>query len=455
MKMLTVPMKSIVVLPGRGRVAFNRIDEMAESIKKNGFINPILVVENTDPAKPGTYVLVAGERRYRGAVLAGLKEIPVTFRDGLTALQLKIIELEENICRQGLDWAEECELHRQIDELKSETDKTWTKQKTAELVNVSPSYLSQQIDVAKKLRDNPQLREEVRHLPINAAIKVIKQKEEVARVNRLEEAGLLKITTDLRLGSCVDLIKQLPASSVDLLLTDPPYGIDRLEALRANKGNESMSGYALMSEHHNQDIDSVLGLLRELAPELVRVLKPGAHWYMFCGYSHVGEFLNALKPLEFQPPLLVWKREKPTSPGYGYNYLNQIETIIYGHNPPRSKRLAKNMYNVLEYPDIPRTLRMYPTEKPQSLLSELILQSTNRGDTVLDLFAGSASTLKAARALGRKSIGFEINEDSWKRAQLALSGATVNPEPSLLPDEDPEALALDSKFSTFKKGTKK
>lgn len=451
MKMLTVPLASIVVKPDRGRKVFSRIDEMAESIKKNGFIHPILVVPNSDPAKPNTYSLVAGERRYRGAVLAGLKEIPVTFREDLNEMELKVLELEENICRVALDWPEEAELHRQIDEFKSELDPSWQQKKTAELVGVSPSHLSLQIAVAKKLRDDPELRDEVKHLPINAAMKVIKQKEEVARVNRLEASGQLKITTDLRLGSCVELIRTLPASSVDLLVTDPPYGVERLEALRENVG-ERMSGHGLMSETHNMSIDEVLAMLRALAPELVRVLKPGAHWYMFCGYEYVGDFVKALKPLEFQPPVLVWDREKPTTPGYGYNYLNRIETIIYGFNPPRSKRLAKNMYNILVHPEVPRTLRCYPTEKPQSLLSDLIQQSSIKGDVVLDLFAGSASTLKAARALGRKSIGFEINEDSWKRAQLALSGATPEAEPSLLPDDQPEVRALEAKFSIHKKG---
>jgi site-specific DNA-methyltransferase (adenine-specific) len=75
------------------------------------------------------------------------------------------------------------------------------------------------------------------------------------------------------------------------------------------------------------------------------------------------------------------------------------------------------MLNVLEYPGVPNNLRTYPTEKPPGLLKTLIQQSSSTGDTVLDPFAGSASTLRAARGLGRKSIGFEINQDSWKIGQ--------------------------------------
>lgn len=446
MQTLKVPLKNIIVKPQRGRKEFTRIAEMAESLKKNGFIHPMCVTE--DPTRPGFYHLVAGERRYRGAVLAGFTEVPITLRESLSALEQKVLELEENVGREQLTWQEEAELHRQIDELKQQTTPGWTQEKTAELVNISPSHISLQINVAKKLKDNPGLLEEVKHLPINAAMKVIKQKEEVARVERLQAAGKLEISTDLRLGSCVDLIKQLPASSVDCLVTDPPYGLEKLEALR--EGGATMSGHAMMSDFHNSDIASVLSLLRQLAPELVRVLKPGAHFYVFCAFEYVGEFIKALSPLEFQPPILVWDREKATTPGYGYNYMNRLETIIYGYNPPRSKRLNKNMYNVLVHPEVPRNLRVYPTEKPQSLLKDLISQSTILGDTVLDCFAGSASTLKAARALGRKSIGFEINPDSWKRAQLILSGQDKDHEFSLLPDEQPEALMSSAKSSIKK-----
>lgn len=442
-----VPIRSIVVLPGRGRKEFTRIEELAESIKKNGLISPIYVVKNTDPQKPDTWILVAGERRYRASILAGLKELPANDHSEISDLQQKIIELEENVCRQDLTWMEQAELHRQIDELRRKQDGSWNQKKTAELVDLSEGMVSQQIKVARKLKEQPELVKEVSHLPMAAALKVIERKEEVARVDRLQAQGKLQVTTDLKLGSCLDLIKTLPANSVDMLLTDPPYGIEKLEDIREKGQSGAFTGHAMMSEFHNQDIDTVLGLLRKLAPELVRVLKPGAHWYMFCGYEYVGEFVKALQPLVFQPPILIWDREKPTTPGYGYNYLNRIETIIYGFNPPRSRRLAKNVYNIIPHPEVPRSLRTYPTEKPTGLLKVLIEQSTILGDVILDPFAGSGSTLKAARELGRRSIGFEINPESWKRTQLNLSGVTPEVEPTLLPDDDPAERALTAKFS--------
>lgn len=450
MEMRVVSIKCIVIKPDRGRKEFPRIQEMAESIKKNGFIHPICVTNAPD--RPGYYELIAGERRYRGAVIAGLTELPITFRENMTELQQKVMELEENACRVELNWQEQAELHRQIDEHKRQDDPSWMQKDTAQLLGLSNSHINLQLKAAQKLRDNPELKEEIRNLPINAAMQVIERREQVDRVDRLSKAGRLQITTDLRCGDARDLIKQLPDHSIDLLLCDPPYGLEKLEALRNNSGGP-MSGHAMMGDDHNQSIENVLKLMTELAPQFHRVLKPGAHFYVFCAVQYIGDFIRALVPLEFMPPAVVWDRGKSTTPGYGYNYLGSLEYIIYGYNPPRSRRLAKNLGNLIEHPEVPKNLRVYPTEKPQGLLKVLIEQSSIMDEVVLDPFAGSASTLKAARALGRKSIGFEKNPDSWKRAQLILSGQIdalhaqgLGTQGSLLPDETPEAMAESAEY---------
>lgn len=439
---LEVPIDRLEVEPGRGRKVFTRIEEMAESLKRHGFINPILC--RPHPTKEGYYQIIAGERRFRGACYAGLSKVKITFRDNLTDAEAKVIELEENTCRQDLDWSEQCELHRQINELLEKTRPEWTQAKTAQMLNISPGHVSEQISMAKKLKADPTLKDRIKHLPMRQAMQVIERTEEAEKLTRLAASGQIQITTDLQLGSCVDLIKKLPDASVHLLLTDPPYGLDKLESIRESSSQGALAGHALMSEHHNMNIDAVLAMLRQLAPELRRVLIPGAHCYVFCGQQYANDFIQALSPLEWQPPFIYWDRGKGTSPGYGYNYINRTETILMFHNPPRSRRLLNNQYNILEHPEVSVKLRRYPTQKPESLLSELIEQSSHVGELVLDLFAGSGSTLEAARKKGRRSLGFEIDPISWKRAQLYLAGTPD--EPSLLPDQTPEARKATANF---------
>jgi site-specific DNA-methyltransferase (adenine-specific) len=257
-------------------------------------------------------------------------------------------------------------------------------------------------------------------MPYTATLKKIDQIEESEKVQRLVDQGQIELTTDLQYGDCLKLITHLKPASIDLLVTDPPYGLEKLEALRT-AGSSKLTGHQLMSDTHNMTLSEVIQILEMLAPELNRVLKPGAHFYMFCGIQHIGAFINALEPhLEFCPPVVFWDRGKPSAPGYGYNYLSRLEAIIYGCRPPKGRRLNESMYNVIECPDVPKPLRLYPTEKPTPLLQTLIKQSSSPNGMVLDPFAGSASTLVAAREVGRRGLGFEINEESFLRAQRRL-----------------------------------
>lgn len=413
----TLSIKNIIVQPDRGRKTFTRIAELSESIKKFGLIHPIVVAPTNDPTK---FILVAGERRYRGAILAGLDEVPVVLRNDAADV-LAEIELEENVCRQNISFEEEGNLLTKILRLKRKSDPKWGLVETAEMTNRSLGDVSSKIKIARKFKERPDLKEACRNLPYTAATKKIEQIEAAEKVERMSNQGLITLTTDLRQGDCKQLIRELDNESIDLIVTDPPYGLEKLEALRTS-GSSKLSGHQLMSDTHNMSIAAVLEMLHQLAPQLHRVLKPGSHFYMFVAFQYIGDFIKALTPhLEFQPPILIWDRGKPSAPAYGYNYLSRAEAIIYGHRPLGKRRLNENKYNILAFPDVPRNLRVYPTEKPVPLLQTFIEMSSTANDVVLDPFAGSASTLVAARKSGRKGIGFEINKESFFRAQLRLT----------------------------------
>ena len=414
----TVEIKNIIVRTDRGRQQFTHIGALSESIQKFGLIHPIVVAPTDDPEK---FELVVGERRYRGAIMAGLSEIPVTLREGAPASLLAEIELEENICRVDISFEEEGTLLDKIHTLKKKQDYTWSHEKTAEMTNRSVGDVFNKIKLAKKFKERPDMKKACKNLPYTAAVKKVAQIEAAEKVQRMSDQGLIILTTDLQHGDCNELIRKLDNESIDLIVTDPPYGLEKLEALRTT-GSDKMSGHQLMSDTHNMTISDVLDILHMLAPQLGRVMKPGAHFYMFCAFQYIGDFIKALSPhLEFQPPILIWDRGKPSGPSYGYNYLSRAEAIVYGYRPPRGRRLNENRYNIFECPDVPRNLRMYPTEKPVPLLQAFIENSSTPNDLVLDPFAGSASTLVAANKSGRRCIGFEIDKESYLRAQLRIT----------------------------------
>jgi len=427
----SIPLVEIKVDKTRGRKDFKNIQELADDIKKNGLHHPCLVSRQGD----GTYLLVAGERRLRAHYVAGLTHIDARFREDLTPLQEKEIELGENINRQDLTPLEKADLYRQIDELKKKLygqggpgqKAGWTTKQTAEYVGEDPSRVRKQIEVSRKLAARPDLVKRMENLPINKIL------DELAKVERSEQVadqiarGIIKVTQTLLLGDALELIKEVPEASQQLILTDPPFGIPTIEQYREGDREGNVSYLAQLRDSDNLTLDGTKKLMLGLVPELSRVLRPGGHFYIFTCYE-LYPFLTTIIPLHrlaFQQELLTWYKGRTTSPFLGYRYAPCSEPILYGWKPLESggngygRQLNQPCKTLLEYP--PPSIRSHPFEKPQDLLTFLITNSTFKGETILDPFAGSGSTLKAARSAGRQALGFEKDPEHWKLAQGELS----------------------------------
>ncbi len=201
----------------RVRKDFGDIFQLAESIKNNGLLHPVVV--NEDSTGDKKYVLVAGERRIRACIFNGWTEIPATLFSDMDDLDRKICELEENTMRQDLGWQEQIEAVRQLDELKrekfgaatrSKTSEGWSVKDTAAAIGVSVGSAGQDIRLAKDLLERPDLKKKVGNLPKHAARKIVKQTLQEEMLKRQIAMKQLTISADLRLGSCVDLIDELP-----------------------------------------------------------------------------------------------------------------------------------------------------------------------------------------------------------------------------------------------------
>ena len=422
---VTIPIRKLKA-SGRARKKFSKIQEMMDSISKYGLLHPVVVTEEDDEGK---YTLLAGERRLRACTLLGWVNIPCTFKKDLSRQEQKEIELEENIQRDDLEWTEKIENYRQIDEIKRAKEGSaqhhaeggWGIDKMAELTGQSRSGIAKQISFAKQLKDRPDLKEQVKDLPLNVAIRTVDQKLETERIGRLADKGLITMSSDLRNGSCIDLIKDLEDDSVDLLLTDPPFGIAGLKEDPKN-AQEVMSYKATLKESDNADRETVIMLFGQLAPELRRVLKPKSHVYIFFAYELHAEIHTIMEAAGFVMDWvpIIWDKGRTTAPFMGYKYSPSYEPIMFGHLLPREKRLVTSCRDIILHKPLQAKDKIHPFEKPQSLLQYLIKQSTNEGDVVLDPFAGSGSTLVAGKSIGRSVVGFELDKENFQRAQKRL-----------------------------------
>lgn len=188
-------------------------------------------------------------------------------------------------------------------------------------------------------------------------------------------------------GDCIDTMRQLPPGSVDFVLTDPPYLVDY----------RSRDGRSI----HN-DIDD--GWLAPAFREAYRVLKRDRFCVSFYGWSKIDRFMAAWRAAGFQPVghLVFRKRYASSSRFLRYQH-EQAYLLAKGRPPVPSQALP----DVIEMRYSGNAL--HPTQKPVSALRPLVEAFSAAGETVLDPFCGSGSTLVAAHELRRHFIGIELD----------------------------------------------
>lgn len=191
----------------------------------------------------------------------------------------------------------------------------------------------------------------------------------------------------LILGDCCQVMPTLPASCADFILTDPPYLV----------GYKDRSGRTIQNDI---EADWLMPAFREA----YRVLKPDSLCVSFYGWTKTDLFYAAWKAAGFR---IVGHITFPK------RYASASRLMRYSHE--NAYLLAKGTPRTPEHPigDVIDWSysgnRHHPTEKPLSVLTPLIETFCPRAGLVLDPFAGSASTLVAARALGRQYLGIELD----------------------------------------------
>lgn len=217
-------------------------------------------------------------------------------------------------------------------------------------------------------------------------------------------------------GDCRDILPSIEPA--DLIVTDPPYGVD----FRSNRRGDKFDRIA-----GDDDPDGMASLV---AGVIRNNLRTGRHAYVF-GPLNFRPLLAA--GIVQQPVTLIWDKGILGMGNLSIPWASQHEDIQFmvavkskanvgKGNGKLSARLRRGSVLAYQRPHSMGANR-HPTEKPVPLLRELIESSSCFGETVLDPFVGSGSTLVAASLEGRKSIGIELDERYCEIAAQRL-GAT-------------------------------
>jgi site-specific DNA-methyltransferase (adenine-specific) len=218
-------------------------------------------------------------------------------------------------------------------------------------------------------------------------------------------------------------LKRIAPDSVDLVVTDPPYNIaakDRI-TMRSSKPMSTYAAWGSWDSLHPFDYDL---LIMSVISECYRILKPGGSLYMFTAREQNGYFVRKAVARRFTyRNQLVMAKKNPLPSLSKSNWRSAFEVCMYvtKGKPKVFNFLSQaECKNVFHYSNTKRYTR-HPTEKPLDLIELMIKASSNECELVLDPFMGSGTTAVAAKALGRRYLGFETDLEYVRMARERLN----------------------------------
>ena len=228
-------------------------------------------------------------------------------------------------------------------------------------------------------------------------------------------------------GDAIEEMKKLPDSSVRLIVTDPPYNLNK------NYGN-------------NQDkleFDEYLDFSRQWLREAARVLTDDGTIYVFMGMRYISYIYNILEQelgMTFNS-WITWFYTQGIGKTKGFSPRHD-DILMFTKDPKKFAfhlddiRVPQKFYrsvnnmrganpgNVWEFSHMHycnRNRKKHPTQKPEGLFERMVLASSSQGDIVLDPFVGSGTALRVCQQTGRKGIGIDINPEYIKMTEERLA----------------------------------
>jgi site-specific DNA-methyltransferase (adenine-specific) len=264
-----------------------------------------------------------------------------------------------------------------------------------------------QFDVVVK-KAPEEIKEKLRsgEVSINQAYQEIKKEEKKANFEQKKaefEKPIKEVNTNQIIlhGDSVEILPTLDENSFDLLLSDPPYGMD------------FKSGWNNKEKIANDKIQDTTILFENVLKESVPLLKDDAHFYLFGNINFIGKIRPIIEKYLNLKNILIWDR-RVIGMGDLKSYGNSYDIIYFGYNKVWKDLNGTRDRDLLSYSRIDPAKNIHPTEKPLDILEYLIKKSSNENDRVLEPFAGGGSTLVACKNTNRQATGVEIEEQYVK-----------------------------------------
>lgn len=448
--MKLIPLTDVVVTKRqRSEMTPGRVTELKQSIINVGLLHPPVMWQRHD----GKWELSVGERRLRaiqelnsearptplrfhcGDQVVGPGFVPITpLSDYLDEIGRFEAELDENIQREDISWQDRVQALSDLHKMRLSTNPQQTITATGQEVASRSGRITTTSGGRAAVSDAVKISD---HLTDPAIANARNQHEALGLIYRKEEAKITaelvkrklvslkeKPTLEVRHADLLVLLPILEAEPFDLILADPPYGIDA-----------SASGFRSRTVHHHNykdDPDTARLIARAILVDGFRVTKPRANVFMFGAI----EFFDWWKQtaaqagwVPFNRPLIWQKSESEGLAPWG-SQGPRITTEFIFYATKGQRGLTASPIDVFRVKRVSRSERIHAAEKPVELLKALIECATLPGECVLDPCCGSGSTLVACREAKRVGLGIEKSETYYNTALSNLYKEGNNEEPS-------------------------
>lgn len=351
------------------RINDNAVDAVAASIKEFGFRNPVVVDSDG--------IIICGHTRWKAAKKLGLEKLPVHVARDLTADQVRALRIADNKTSELSSW--------DYDILPIELAALSDAGFDLEMLCFDESELAKLLDndVEEGLTDPDEIPDE--------------PEEAICKPGDIWQLGDHRLLCgDATIIS--DVEKLVNGKSIDLFLTDAPYGVDYVgkTADKLTIENDSMEE-AEFREFLSASFSNANCVLRE-----------GGAFYIWHSDSRGFDFRSSCESIGWSiRQCLVWVKNSMVLGRQDYQW--QHEPCLYGWKDGASHHWYsdRKQTTVLNF-DRPTRSAEHPTMKPVALIEYQMCNSSKRGDIVLDVFAGSGTTLIAAQRTGRIAYVMEL-----------------------------------------------
>lgn len=421
---------------------------LAQSIRKRGIINPLIVRQLSPEDEPYSrglgFELIAGERRLRAADTIGLPEVPVRLFKSLNKIEAYEIELEENLQREELIWQDRVKALETLHVMWRNLHESWTAEQTAERLNLTGATVSQCLRVATAMHDpriagcnSYRAADEIlsrrNQRAIDDAVSDImdvaqemNQPRQALALGQTSGPGpspgldpaplpslVLPAPSPVLLKSFLDWAPSYSGPKFNLLHCDFPYGID---AFSGGVGAQhSKVGYADTREIYIQ-------LIECLGANISKLMSNSAHvifWFSMGQYSLTLEKLKTCVPsIVWEDFPLIWHKSDNVGmvPDPNRSPRRTYETALLGSIGDR--KIIKPVANSYA---APTDKSIHPSTKPIPMLKHFFQMFVDNGTKLLDPTCGSGSALRAANSLGAMlTQGLEIDPEYYAAANHAI-----------------------------------